>query len=117
MEALQFYAVYPNVSCAKCRKGFEEDGRNPPCDDNKCPYTKEGDEPPIERLDGYSALAWNLWNEKEVLGWQAVEWKLSKMNDEERCIIQELLKEIEIEAINLNIKPPQQLTQMLGGIF
>ena len=117
MRALEFYAVYPEVNCGKCRKEFEEDGRNPPCDNGKCPYTRDGDEPPLEKLDGYSAFAWALWNEKEVLGWNAIEWKLSKMADEERYIVQELLKEIEVNAIKLNIKQPQQLAQIFGGML
>lgn len=110
MKALEFYAAFPNVSCQTCREGFEEDRRNPPCDEGRCPYTKDGEEPP--KFEGYGAFAWGLWNEKELLGWNAVEWKLSKMRDEERYIVQELLKSIEMKAIELEIKQPK-----IGGMF
>ncbi len=113
MRALEFYAAFPNVSCTTCRGGYEEDGRVPPCDETGiCAYTKRKEEPPTEKLDGYGRVAFEFWQEKELLGWNAIEWKLSKMSDGERYVVQELLKQIEAKAYELEIKKPQ-----MGGMF
>ena len=114
MRALEFYAAFPSVSCSSCRGGYEEDGRIPPCDEKGvCAYTKREDPPPTETLDGYGRLAWELWQEKELFQeWAPIEWKLSKLSDEERCVVQTLLKMIEAKAYDLEIKKPK-----MGGMF
>ena len=114
IKALEFHAAFPNVSCSSCRGGYEEDGRVPPCDEmGICAYTRKNVPPPTETLDGYGKLAWELWQEKELFQeWMPIEWKLSKLGDEERYVVQTLLKIIEAKAYELEIKKPK-----IGGMF
>lgn len=103
-ELLEFKKDFPNVSCFSCRESFEKQDRLPPCDTKgKCAYTKDGEEPPTERLLGFSALAWRLWNMKEALGMEAANFKLSHMNETDREIVCELLFHIEAEARRLGL--------------
>lgn len=113
-ELLEFKKDYPNVSCFSCRKSYEEQERLPPCDvQGRCRYTRDEEEPPTEKLSGYSALAWKLWNVKEALGIEAVQDKLRRYTETERELLYELLFHIEAEAWRLGLK--QDNTFLLGG--
>lgn len=108
-EFLEFKKDFPGVSCYSCRNSFEDQGRLPPCDaKGRCAYTKDGEEPPTERLSGLSAVAWRLWNTKEALGMEAVHSKLSRMDGISKEIIYELLLHIETEVRRLGLKEPDE---------
>ena len=113
-ELLEFKKDFPHVSCSVCRESFEEQDRLPPCDTKgRCAYTKDGSEPPTERLSGFSALAWKLWNFKEALGMEAVNSKLSRYSEIQRELLYELLFHIESEARRLGFKASEELLK--GG--
>ena len=100
------------VDCFKCRKLYEEDERLPPCEDKGiCFYTGTTEPPP--NLDGYALVAWDIWNTKEILGEDTLKIKLKKYNAKEQEILVEILKEIEILALQYELKQPKQC---LGGL-
>lgn len=101
-EFLEFKKDFPELDCFTCRKNFEMQKREPPCDKKGCVYTKDGKEPP--KLTGYSAVAYRLWNLKEALGMQAVRQKLKAFTEVEKEVLIELIFQIEIEARKLGLK-------------
>ena len=114
-ELLEFKKDFPDLTCFSCRGSFEAQNRLPPCDTRgRCSYTKDGKEPPTERLSGFSALAWRLWNMKEALGMEAIYQKFSKFNEMEKEILSELLFHIEAEARRLGLKQ-SLFEKLLGG--